>query len=176
MCKFNPFCTFSIEIGKYGSDFLDLTIKDMGRLYTTVATATSSPVSSGTHIKNESQITIRTPASSTLSAVTNKRQHMSSAASMPVSALTSPSPQSNSTVYTSPSRNSANHSEQFPPGEGKNNITRKRREAETTGATLVKGQSLPLYKSEKTYSGNVSRTSLFTRPSQNLQPSKIFMI
>lgn len=139
----------------------------MGRLYTTVATATSSPVSSGTHIKNESQTTIRTPASSTLSAVTKKRQKMSSAASMPVSTLTSPSPQSNSTV-TSPSRNSANYSKQFPPGEGENNITRKRREAETTRATLVKGQaqSLPIYKSEKTYSGNVSRTSLFTRPSQ----------
>ena len=101
---------------------------------------------------------------------------MSSAVSMSVSTLTSPSPPSNSTV-TSPSRNSADHSEQFTPGEGEN-FTRKRREAETTRATLVKGpgQRLPLYKSEKTYSGNVSRTSLFTRPSQNLQPSKIFMI
>ncbi|CAH3020688.1 unnamed protein product, partial [Porites evermanni] len=143
-----------IEIDKYGSDFLHLTIEDMGRLYTTVATATSSPVSSGTHIKNKSQTTIRTPASSTLSAVTNKSQKISSAASMSVSTLTSPSPQSNSTV-TSPSRNSADHSKQFPPGEGEN-ITRKRREAETTRATLVKGpfQRLPLYKSEKTYSGN----------------------
>ncbi|XP_073244407.1 protein GPR107-like [Porites lutea] len=143
-----------IEIDKYGSDFLHLTIEDMGRLYTTVATATSSPVSSGTHIKNKSQTTIRTPASSTLSAVTNKSQKIPSAASMSVSTLTSPSPQSNSTV-TSPSRNSADHSKQFPPGEGEN-ITRKRREAETTRATLVKGpfQRLPLYKSEKTYSGN----------------------
>lgn len=148
----------------------------MGRLYTTVATATSSPVSSGTHIKNGSQTAIRTPTSSMLSAVTNKSQKMSSAVSMSVSTLTSPSPPSNSTV-TSPSRNSADHSKQFTPSEG-GNITRKRREAETTRATLGKGpvQSLPLYKSEKTYSGNVSRTSLFTRPSQNLQPSKIFMI
>lgn len=146
----------------------------MGRLYTTVATATSSPVSSGTHIKNGSQTTIRTPTSSMLSAVTNKSQKMSSAVSMSVSTLTSPSPPSSSTV-TSPSRNSADHSKQFTPSEG-GNITRKRREAETTRATLVKGPSLPLYKSEKTYSGNVSRTSLFTRPSQNLQPSKIFMI
>lgn len=174
ICVFNPFCTFSIEIDKYGSDFLHLTIMTIKDLSTTVATATSSSVSADTNIKNKSQTTIRTQASSTLSAVTNnssttpsspvqvmpKIQRTFSATSMPVSTLTSSSPQSNSKA-TSPSRNSADPSKQSPLSGGEKNVTRKRREAKTTRATLVKGpvQRLPLYESEKTYSGNVSSTS-----------------